>query len=387
MRDSQTIPGVDRAGIALATALGGLVIIGVLIAGVFFTSNQELRTGTNTFVQERAFRAAEFGLNAALASWDRAAMATLPFGASRTIVFDSSAKGWTDSVIVTRLNATTFLMLSTARAFGGVQGQARRRTALLVRLSTPDIDVPGAVTTKGPTTIGGSAVISGFDRNPSGWTSCPVAVDSVAAVATADTTAIKLSACTGALCLSGTSRMLQTPAAADTATYFEYGDEDYKSLSLYAEKVYEGSQTLSQLGPVVVNGLCDRSSTKNWGSPTRSLPAGPCESYFPIIWSKGAGSTLRLNGPGTGQGVLLVDGDLELAGGFSFYGPVIVRGRIKSSGSAQIYGAMMAANSNAAENMVLGDFTAQYSRCAVETAFRGAIPPKRVTQRAWTEVF
>ena len=41
----------NRPGIAMATALGGLVIIGVMIAGVFFTSNQELRVGTNTFVQ------------------------------------------------------------------------------------------------------------------------------------------------------------------------------------------------------------------------------------------------------------------------------------------------------------------------------------------------
>lgn len=64
----------------MATALGGLVIIGVLIAGVFFTSNQELRVGTNTFVQERAFRAAEYGLNTSLANWDNAEMVLLPIG-------------------------------------------------------------------------------------------------------------------------------------------------------------------------------------------------------------------------------------------------------------------------------------------------------------------
>ncbi|MDQ3516179.1 MAG: hypothetical protein M3403_05325, partial [Gemmatimonadota bacterium] len=143
----------------MATALGGLVIIGVMIAGVFFTSNQELRVGTNTFVQERAFRAAEFGLNTALAGWDNTAMNLLAIGGTRKIVYDSSAKGWRDSVTITRLNATSYLIVSTGTAFGGIQGEARRRNALLVRLSVPKMDFPGALTIRGISKAGGSSLL------------------------------------------------------------------------------------------------------------------------------------------------------------------------------------------------------------------------------------
>src|SRR5688500_7582884 len=129
----------------MATALGGIVIIGVLIAGVFFTSNQELRTGTNTFVQERAFRAAEFGLNASLASWDSAAMTALAIGGTKELAYDSSAQGWLDSVTITRLNATSYLIVSTGTAIGGIQGISRRRNGLLVRLSVPKLDLPAAL--------------------------------------------------------------------------------------------------------------------------------------------------------------------------------------------------------------------------------------------------
>ena len=167
-----------RRGIALATALGGLVIIGVMIAGVFFTSNQELRVGTNTFVEERAFRAAEFGLNASLASWDITGMVLLPIGGTKQIVYDSSARGWRDSVTITRLNATGYMIVSTGTAFGGIQGRSRRRTALLVRLSAPIFDINAALTLRGTSTVGRSSLVSGVDASPPTWSSCRRTVSS-----------------------------------------------------------------------------------------------------------------------------------------------------------------------------------------------------------------
>ncbi len=115
-------------------------------------------------------------------------------------------------------------------------------------------------------------------------------------------------------------------------------------------------------------------------------PANACENYFPIIHAKGATSTLKLTG-NKGQGILLVDGDLEISGGFEFYGPVIVRGRIKSTGTGgKLNGGVMAANVDLEQNTVLGDATITYSSCAVEKATAGAANPRRMVQRAWTEV-
>jgi len=368
----------------MATALGGLVIIGVMIAGVFFTSNQELRTGTNTFVQERAFRAAEFGLNASLASWNNAEMTLLAIGGTKQIAYDSSAQGWRDVVAITRLNATSYLIVSTGTALGGIQGQARRRNALLVRLSVPKLDLPAALTIGGNSKAGGSSLITGFDTNPVGWTSCPAAIDNVAALA-AGGGSLNLVGCPGNTCLLGTPPALfNSSLATDTATYFEYGDEDWSSVTKYATKVYEAGESVSSIGPRLnPDGTCDTSSKQNWGDPSA---AGACRDYFPIIHAKGSSSNLKLSS-GTGQGLLFVDGNLELAGGFSFTGPIVVRGTVTTSGTNTVRGALAAANVSGGTNSVLGTALISYSSCAVNKALENAIPPKRIVERAWMEVF
>lgn len=374
----------DRPGIALATALGGLVIIGVLIAGVFFTSNQELRIGTNTFVQERAFRAAEFGLNAGLASWDNAEMALLSIGGTKRIVYDSSAQGWIDSVSITRLNATSYMILSTGTAFGGIQGQARRRNALLVRLSVPKLELPAALTIGGNSKAGGSSLVTGYDMNPPGWTSCPAEADTVAALS-AGGGSLTMVGCPNNSCLKGVPpALLNSSAAADTATYFDYGDEDWSSVTKYATKIYEAGESVSSIGPRVnPDGTCDKTSKQNWGDPGLG---GACSDYFPIIHAKGSTTNLKLSS-GAGQGILFVEGNLELAGGFSFTGPIVVRGTVTTSGTNSVSGALAAANVFGGTNSVLGTALITYSSCAINKALQTAIPPKRIVERAWMEVF
>ena len=369
----------------MATALGGLVIIGVMIAGVFFTSNQELRVGTNTFVQERAFRAAEFGLNAALASWTNSEMLLLPIGNTKQIVYDSSAQGWRDTVTITRLNATNYLIASTGTAFGGIQGKSRRRTALLVRLSVPSMSQKAALVSRDDIDLG-LVPISGFDTAPAGWADCPPPEDSVAAMAVADSGLVDFTpACPLNICLLGTPKLLETAAALDTTTYFAFGDETWNSLKNYGPKVYtNANKPPATLAPVVVNGVCDKGNSGNWGDPSRSNPPGPCESYFPIIHAQGAKLTLK---GGTGQGILLVDGDLEISTNFTFNGPVIVRGRFDSRTGAKVNGTVLVANVSGNNNQIAGTATVAYSSCAIRKAFENAIPPKRVVQRAWMEVF
>lgn len=369
----------------MATALGGLVIIGVMIAGVFFTSNQELRVGTNTFVQERAFRAAEFGLNASLASWDNAEMTLLALGGTKQIVYDSSAQRWRDSVTITRLNETSYLIVSTGTAFGGIQGQARRRTALFVRLSIPKLEFPAALTIGGNSKAGGSSLITGFDTNPFGWTSCPAAVDTVAALAAGGGT-LNMVGCPNNMCLKGVPpSLLNSSVAADTATYFDFGDEDWSSVTTYATKIYEPGESVSSIAPRLnADGTCDKSSKQNWGDP--SATGGACRDYFPIIHAKGASSSFKLSS-GTGQGILFVEGDLELSGGFSFMGPIVVRGTVTTSGTNTVTGALAAANVSGGTNSVLGTALITYSSCAVSKALETAIPPKRIVERAWMEIF
>lgn len=391
----------------MATALGGLVIIGVMIAGVFFTSNQELRVGTNTFVQERAFRAAEFGVNASLASWDNAEMLLLPIGNIKQIVYDSSAKGWRDTVTITRLNATSYMIASTGMAFGGIQGTSRRRTALLVRLSVPSFNVRAAMVSGNETSVEESKLLGkltsslfsppkivGDDTDPPGWTSCPPPEASAAAVAVADKDDLDkglldclLGNLVGNCPVKGAPMVLETAAAADTATFFQFGDESWSALTTYGAKVYsKQNKPPSTIGPSTVNGVCDRTASGNWGDPSRNTPAGPCESYFPIIHAQGK-EKVELRG-GSGQGILLVEGDLEIRDDFEFYGPIIVRGKFESRDDAEAHGTILAANiGKKDETRVRDNSSITYSSCAIKKAFEHAVPPKRMIERAWLEVF
>ena len=79
----------------------------------------------------------------------------------------------------------------------------------------------------------------------------------------------------------------------------------------------------------------------NWGAPTDK--ANACFTYFPILYHYG---DLSISGSGAGQGILLVEGNLNVQGRIDFYGPVIATGgvNIRGTGSDDVkfYGGVMA---------------------------------------------
>ena len=71
-----------------------------------------------------------------------------------------------------------------------------------------------------------------------------------------------------------------------------------------------------------------------WGTPTPGATledASSC-SEFNIIHYDTGGTYVKLSGGVSGCGILLVEGDLEAHGGFSWYGPVIVTGSFTFTG-------------------------------------------------------
>ena len=71
-----------------------------------------------------------------------------------------------------------------------------------------------------------------------------------------------------------------------------------------------------------------------WGTPTpgASLEDPSSCSEFNIVHYDTGGTYLKLSGGVSGCGILLVEGDLEAHGGFSWYGPVIVTGSFTFTG-------------------------------------------------------
>lgn len=76
-------------------------------------------------------------------------------------------------------------------------------------------------------------------------------------------------------------------------------------------------------GPRESVGVCVTDDAWNWGDPED--PDRPCGAHLALRRAAGG---LEVEG-GTGQGILIVDGDLILRGGAHFYGFMIVAGRLR----------------------------------------------------------
>jgi hypothetical protein len=89
-------------------------------------------------------------------------------------------------------------------------------------------------------------------------------------------------------------------------------------------------------GPREVAGSCDPTDPWNWGDPDR--PWRPCGGHF--VLRSGVGATTVAGG--VGQGVLVVDGDLDLTASARHYGVVVVSGRLRVAEGARLEGLALA---------------------------------------------
>ena len=376
----------QRRGVALITALFGVVVLAVMMSGMYFTSNQEYRGTRNALVEQRSFAVAEFGLNSEISAWDRSrnVMGSFPIGsidANQVYI----AEGDTAWVKVSRLTPTTFWVVSEGRAsMGNASLESRRQTSAFVRIAYPSIEPKGAITAAGNVRLQGAANVSGADANPTGWTNCDA---TLAPTVPGVTVPPAGTVTTGPLNITSTPAVAHDSAAADSNTYVRYGSESWNSLTTNADIKIPGGVYSADILPIGTATTCNKSFDSNWGEPWRPGTVLGCYGYFPIIYVNG---DLRINSNGRGQGILLVNGDLEVNGVFDFYGIVIVRNDIlKSNGTAKIYGAVFAANMTAGQDLswMTGDQDVQYSNCAVQAALKGTAILVRVGQRHWAQIF
>ena len=101
-------------------------------------------------------------------------------------------------------------------------------------------------------------------------------------------------------------------------------------------------------------------------------------------------ASTTLNGD-QGQGILLVDGDLEIQGAYQFYGIVLIRGSLKTAGGgstdAHFWGAVMAANVDLELNTLTGNATLNYSKCAITEALERTGAVSLARSRSWIQLF
>jgi hypothetical protein len=273
---------------------------------------------------------------------------------------------------------------------------AQASVAQLVRLAKATIDVNAAVTVQDPINFNGNSfVIDGFNDSPVGWGGgdCPSGAPDGGN--TDDKVAIRSSTTTGASAkdmdnIEGyPAKTVNYDPTITSDTFQDFLDYTYWTLAsqpnvkkLPLTTPYNGVMPVLDAG-----GACDKTAPLNLGEPWRTLGyVAACTGFFPVV--HGTGSKTAFAAGNRGQGILLVDGDLELVGGFEWTGIVLVRGQMKVAGTGnKITGAVLTEGVNLiTAGTINGNIEVQFSQCAIDRAVNGAAVPQPLS-RGWAQMF
>ncbi len=377
----------DERGIALAVAVFALVVIGALVAGTFFAGRLEQQTGGNTFMAAQAAEAAEAGLNDAVAAQTATGLLDLPVKSDLADFTDLGAfsVGYKTTATrrINRLTENVFLVRSFGTRTNAAGTQlASRSIGQLIRLVQPDIEVNAGLTALGNVTITGGAEVTGIDGVPPTWVdpsvTCPP-LDDVTGVRYND----------GTLTISGAGDVAGAPDSVLDATLNSTDmKSDFDKLKALATLTltFPNPPEIAPAYTASIPPRCDSGVETNWGEPV--LPTDPCFDYFPIIYRQG---NLKLQG-GRGQGILLVEGDLEATGGMVFYGPVMVTGTLSTSGNsgqgAKFFGGVIAGNVALDDlSKLAGGALVSYSSCAIHRALQHSATVGTLAERSWVQLY
>jgi hypothetical protein len=289
---------------------------------------------------------------------------------------------------VRRLNSSLFLVRSTGRKVtAGGTVLASQSIAHWVRLAKPTIGVNAAVTVQDPITFNGNSLeVTGINTAPPGWTAsdCPTGYPD--AGDTDDVVGIRSSTTTGA---NGSdlnniagypTKVVANDPTITSATFNDFLDYTFATLaSQPGVKVLPNSTPYNGVAPVADNtvtpAVCDKTVLLNLGEPGRPATVPQCTGYFPTVHSTGA--TLKFAAGNRGQGILLVDGDFEIVGGFEWSGLILVRGKMKITGTGnKINGAILTEGVDVATSgSIAGNAEVSYSKCAIDRAITGSAVP------------
>jgi len=375
----------NERGFALPAAIGALVIIGILVTAGFFMARQELRIGVASNHANLAVNIAQMGANEVLANWNGYQLGNILPWDSTTITQTVPGGQWT--VKIHNANDYVYRLSSTGEVTrgGALWAGASRTIGIVTKMLFADINPPGALTTRGNVEVKGTAAIDGTNTDPTNWgpyCSTLPTDDAVGIVTDAG----------GTVTVSGTGSVDgDPPTTSDPAivadTFTDFGNLSWADLTALAQaegKVITGYGNITTVGPVVTAGRCDDTVLLNWGD---TIPGNPCGAYFPLIYH---GSDVSIQSGDFGQGILLVEGDLDLRGGFHFYGIIIAQGSFSTgAGGAFVYGAVLAGNDLTLDQTATGGAQIVYSRCAVTRAVLNNANLSRsrpLSERSWVDL-
>ena len=361
---------MNRRGASLLVVVLLLLVLAGGVGLLFSTSWRAAREGSTTLWSTRVRLAADAEAERALADWDPQLAETLPTGSGVALRGTARGRGVTTRDSLFRLGEALYLLhvVAEERSFAGVL-LARDGVARIVPLLSPAIPDSQGILALSPVSVAGNATVSGEDRLPGGWESdCPPPVSPAAGVRAPPIVPVAVG-CLDANCISG------SPAIArDTSLLPEALDRlgaiTTQELVALADQRVSG---VLSVGPVGSGPSCNREVPTNWGDPLGAFPG--CSRYFPIVVAA-AGTRVEA---GTGQGILIGLGRLELAGDLEFRGVILARGPLLVRDRARVAGTVLATDSVMLQD---GALVAR-SICAVSRVERGSGRPDRRVARGW----
>jgi hypothetical protein len=348
-------------GAALAIVLWALVVGGVLLTLVTLLAVQEQRAAGALRREERGLVGAE-QVGAELFAGMTAGK--LRDDLPRT--FDSLTldPGGDWSALVRRLTSEVVLLEVAPRSPVGPASReaASVRLGWLLRPRPDSLPAVAAVSVGGPVALGEGVVISGADETAPGVDSCPSPDSAIAGIAAPS------------VVISGAAQLLGSPPellqAGDLGVFDRFSERATIVLP-------GGTYTTS---PATVGTSCDLRRPTNWGDPGGA--AAPCSGYLPLVRVDG---DLTLGG-GTGQGILLVSGDLRVTGPFTFHGVMIVKGAVDITAPTDVRGILAAAELRSGAGPVTS-LKVHYTKCIVSKSLDFSAPLSPLSSRAWIQLF
>jgi hypothetical protein len=360
-------------GVALVAVLYFLVVCALTIAAVLFAQRSAKRNALSTANGTQLLAAAEAALYSALSSWSSAERSRQAVGSTAASTATNNASVHT-TTYVTRLTSRVFSITSEAMF---VSGNVARRVSLLVRLPFDARPVRGALISAVDVTIG-AQVRFATDSTPCDTASAAVVLTPNAGLAIdAD------------IPPASQPSMLRDSIADDSSIYLRVADTWWSALAQRADIRLAADARITPT-PIVVAGQCSTSDA-NWGDPLGLI--AECAHRAPLVYVPG---DLTIDG-GAGQGVLLVEGHLAIAGPFTFSGQIVARHGIETlADNIAISGAVYAWRSSSdasVSHAITNDVrlthatTLRYSACDARHGIASWLQPRRVRERAWSELF
>lgn len=246
-------------------------------------------------------------------------------------------------------NTTTGENIYLITSYGTAEGSTK--TVQLEVTRVPPITVNAALYTGTSATIQGSVSVNGNDFCDE--TSSPL--PGIATPQTAESLPITVggtpASVTGDEAYGDPSVKYSEPQALDVQSMADF----LKKCADFSYSVSSATHTASTTpGP-----------GDGWGTPDLAVPT--CDSCN-IVYYDTDGTSISLSGNVSGCGILVVEGDLNLSGGFEWYGTVIVTGAFTftgGAGSKNIMGAVISGESTDGD-FVGGNVDINYCSTATE---------------------